>query len=81
MVGCLLKSMLESFSLPHCDRAGHLGAAGWKYNALGDILAIAATCFSGTFALFNVRMLHKKYWVTVALDSISPECKADDTNK
>lgn len=62
------------------NRAGHLGVSSWEYGALGDLLVIPATRFSGAFALFDVPMSYGRYWVTVALDSVSPERDVDDEN-
>jgi hypothetical protein len=61
-------------------RAGYLGASSWQHDRLGELTAISATRFSGTFVLFDVPMSYARYWVTVALDSISPEQDVDDDN-
>ena len=47
--------------------------SSWAYGELGELIAIQVHRFSGTFALFDVEMSYGRYWVTVALDSISPE--------
>lgn len=61
-------------------RAGHLGVSSWEYGVLGELIAIPATRFLGVFALFDVPMSYGRYWVTVALDSVSPERDVDDEN-
>ncbi|KAG9079518.1 hypothetical protein FRC06_007685 [Ceratobasidium sp. 370] len=53
--------------------AGRLGVSSWAYNELAEIEAVPIGRFSGVFALFDVPMLYRHYWVTMALDSVSPE--------
>ncbi|QRV73450.1 Transposase family tnp2 [Ceratobasidium sp. AG-Ba] len=53
--------------------AASLGTASWEYAGLGEIKAISSTRFSGVFALFDIPMSYGRYWVTVALDSVSLE--------
>jgi hypothetical protein len=55
------------------NRAGHLGTSIWAYGELGLLLVIQVGRFSGALALFDVPMSYGRYWVAVALDSISPE--------
>lgn len=50
-----------------------MGVSSWEHAALGELVAIPATRFSGAFALFDVPMSYGRYWVTIALDSVSPE--------
>jgi hypothetical protein len=47
--------------------------SSWTYDQLSDLIAIPVDRFSGVFALFKVPMFFTNYWVTVALDSVSPE--------
>lgn len=54
--------------------------ASWEHGELGGVIAIRATRFSGTFALFDVPMSYGRYWITVALDSLSPERDLDDVD-
>ncbi|KAG8697374.1 hypothetical protein FRC08_006569 [Ceratobasidium sp. 394] len=58
--------------------AGHLGASSWAYGELGELVAIPVHRFSGALALFDVPMSYGRYWVTIALDSVSPERDDDD---
>ncbi|KAF8597086.1 hypothetical protein BDV93DRAFT_411443, partial [Ceratobasidium sp. AG-I] len=81
-------ALVRPFQLPRVEPhfpwatwAGHLGASSWEHGELGDTVAILATRFSGTFALFDVPMSYGRYWVTVAMDSISPERDEDDDNE
>ncbi|QRV96270.1 Transposase family tnp2 [Ceratobasidium sp. AG-Ba] len=53
--------------------AGHLGTASWEYDALDEPILVSVNRFSGCFALFDVPTSYGRYWVTVALDSVSPE--------
>ncbi|CCO36144.1 hypothetical protein BN14_10269 [Rhizoctonia solani AG-1 IB] len=53
--------------------AASLGASSWSYGLLDDLVAIPVSLFSGTLALFDVPMSYGRYWVAVALDSVSPE--------
>ncbi|KAG8742780.1 hypothetical protein FRC12_015269 [Ceratobasidium sp. 428] len=53
--------------------ASHLGVSSWAYDGLEEVMAVQANCFSGALALFDVEMSYGRYWVTVALDSVSPE--------
>ncbi|QRV94930.1 Transposase family Tnp2 protein [Ceratobasidium sp. AG-Ba] len=60
-------------SFPWDAWAGHLGVHNWAYGQLGELVAISATRFSGTLALFDIPMSYGRYWVTIALDSVSAE--------
>ncbi|KEP47373.1 transposase family Tnp2 protein [Rhizoctonia solani 123E] len=53
--------------------ANHLGISSWLHDELEPITAISANRLSGVFALFNIPRSDGRYWVTVALDSVSPE--------
>ncbi|EUC54763.1 transposase family Tnp2 protein, partial [Rhizoctonia solani AG-3 Rhs1AP] len=58
--------------------ATHLGVSSWAYGELGDLIPIPIHHFSGTLALFDVPMSYARYWVTVAMDSVSPERDGED---
>lgn len=58
-----------------------MGVASWEYGELEEVVAIPATCFSGAFALFDVSMSNGRYWITVALDTITPEHNVDEVDK
>ncbi|KAG9119634.1 hypothetical protein FRC07_005262 [Ceratobasidium sp. 392] len=58
--------------------AGNLGTASWEYDELGEVEAISSSRFSGVFALFDLPMSYGRYWVTVALDSVSLEPPQDN---
>ncbi|CAE6528755.1 unnamed protein product [Rhizoctonia solani] len=53
--------------------ANHLGVSSWLHDELGPVTAISVNRLSGVFALFNIPRTDGRYWVTVALDSVSPE--------
>ncbi|QRW12224.1 Transposase family Tnp2 protein [Ceratobasidium sp. AG-Ba] len=66
---------------PWDNWAGHLGTTSWEFGELGEPMLVHANCFSGTFALFEVSMSYGRYWVTVALDSVTPERDPDDVHE
>ncbi|KAG8686951.1 hypothetical protein FRC08_012245 [Ceratobasidium sp. 394] len=53
--------------------SGSLGVSSWAYGELGELIAIPVHRFSGALALFDVPMSYGRYWVTVVMDSVSPE--------
>ncbi|KDN38399.1 hypothetical protein RSAG8_09493, partial [Rhizoctonia solani AG-8 WAC10335] len=53
--------------------ANHLGISSWLHDELEPVTAISANRLSGVFALFDIPRSDGRYWVTVALDSVSPE--------
>ncbi|CUA74597.1 Protein CSF1 [Rhizoctonia solani] len=53
--------------------ANHLGISTWLHDELEPVIAISANRLSGVFALFDIPRTDGRYWVTVALDSVSPE--------
>ncbi|QRV80055.1 Transposase family tnp2 [Ceratobasidium sp. AG-Ba] len=53
--------------------ASNLGVSSWAYEQLGELTVIPVHRFSGALALFEVPMSYGRYWITVALDNISPE--------
>ncbi|KDN42594.1 hypothetical protein RSAG8_06737, partial [Rhizoctonia solani AG-8 WAC10335] len=59
----------------------NLGTASWEFDELDDLETVAVDSLSGTFALFEVPMLQADYWVTVSLDSISPEREDPDDDE
>ncbi|QRV78265.1 Transposase family tnp2 [Ceratobasidium sp. AG-Ba] len=78
-------ALVRGFQLPRAvpqfpwdNWAGHLGTASWEFGELGEPMLIHANRFSGIFALFEVPMSYGRYWVTVALDSVTPERDPDD---
>ncbi|KAF8599161.1 hypothetical protein BDV93DRAFT_511869 [Ceratobasidium sp. AG-I] len=73
LVPATLRQMLRHGFLGTFGRFGHLGVSSWACGELGELTAIQVHCFSGTFALFDISMSYGRYWVTIALDSISPE--------
>ncbi|KAG8695515.1 hypothetical protein FRC08_007730 [Ceratobasidium sp. 394] len=77
---CTICVLIRRFQVPEREPefpwdawAGRLGVSSWVYEGLGGLEAIPVRRFSGVFALFNVPMSYGHYWVTVALDSVSPE--------
>ncbi|QRW12956.1 hypothetical protein RhiLY_11955 [Ceratobasidium sp. AG-Ba] len=66
---------------PWDNWAGHLGTTSWEFGELGEPMLVHANRFSGTFALFEVSMSYGRYWVTVALDSVTPERDPDDVDE
>jgi hypothetical protein len=82
-MGCLVCIIFNSYIYTHKilqseHRARHLGVSNWDYGKLGDMVAIPVRRLSGTFALFDVQMTYGRYWVVVALDSMSPERDYED---
>lgn len=73
MVSCDRGLNQAQYSWNHWNRSAHLGVSSWAYDRLGDAIAIPILRFSGTLALFDVPMSYGRYWVTVSLDSTSPE--------
>ena len=53
-------------------RDANLGTASWAFNNLDVLETVAVNSLSGTFALFEVPMEEADYWVTVSLNTLSP---------
>ncbi|EUC61398.1 hypothetical protein RSOL_392940 [Rhizoctonia solani AG-3 Rhs1AP] len=51
----------------------NLGTASWEFNELDGPSPVAISSLSGVFALFEVPTSQGDYWVTVSLDTISPD--------